>query len=151
MGCGLRQHMGVTHQRRRIYQVVSNKQPRPKQCEVREMANRLDYLRTYLESERNRLREDLQIKTSEQPGEKGNAFGKRGEASLGSSDFERGRALAQRVREQLAEVEHALEKFEKGTYGQCDHCGKNIPFERLEAIPQTSVCVECKAKHKGAM
>jgi RNA polymerase-binding protein DksA len=116
---------------------------------VRKVANRLNHLRAYLEGERNRLRGDLQLKTSEQVGEKGNAFGKRGEASLRSSEFERGLAAAQRTREQLAEVEHALEKFEKGTYGQCDCCGKDIQLARLEAIPQTSVCVDCKSKHSG--
>jgi RNA polymerase-binding transcription factor DksA len=89
------------------------------------------------------------MRTSEQEGDKGNAFGKRGEASLRSSEFERGLVLAKRTREQLAEVEHALDKFGEGTYGQCDHCGKDIPLARLEAIPQTSVCVECKSKHGG--
>jgi len=112
------------------------------------VVNEFTRIREYLESERNRLREELQLKTSEQIDEKGNAFGKRGEASLGSSEFEKGLALAQRTREQLAEVERALEKLDGGTYGVCDSCGKPIPPDRMEAIPQTNLCLDCKAKQE---
>ncbi len=35
----------------------------------------------------------------------------------------------------VAEVERALKKFEKGTYGLCDVCGRNIEPARLEALP----------------
>ena len=113
------------------------------------MVSDLGRIREYLESERNRLREELQLKTGEQTGEKGDAFGKRGEASLGSSEFEKGLALVQRNREQLAEVERALEKIDNGTYGICDSCGKPISPNRLEAIPQTNLCLDCKAKQGG--
>lgn len=118
------------------------------------MANRFEHLRAYLERERNRLSEQpIQSKTGEETEEKRreSSFGKRGEASLASSESERGLALQRRTKEQLAEVEHALEKLERGTYGLCDRCGKDIPLERLEAIPETSMCVECKAKHSGTL
>lgn len=113
------------------------------------MVNEFTQIREFLESERNRLREGLQLKTSERSDKKGNAYGKRGEASLGSSEFEKGLALAQRTREQLAEVERALEKLDSGTYGMCDSCGKPISPDRLKAIPQTNLCLDCKAKQEG--
>ena len=34
----------------------------------------------------------------------------------------------------LTEVEHALEKFDAGTYGVCEICGAPIPEARLEAL-----------------
>ena len=37
--------------------------------------------------------------------------------------------------ETLTEVEHALEKFDGGTYGVCEVCGTEIPEARLEAKP----------------
>jgi DnaK suppressor protein len=37
-----------------------------------------------------------------------------------------------------------LGKLGKGTYGLCDFCGKPIPFARLEAIPQATLCLDCK-------
>lgn len=43
----------------------------------------------------------------------------------------------------LAEVDEALERIEKGTYGKCDKCGKEIPEQRLEAHPAAKVCVNC--------
>ena len=45
-----------------------------------------------------------------------------------------------------AGVEHALRKFEEGTYGLCDSCGQPIDPARLEALPQASLCLSCKAK-----
>jgi len=42
-------------------------------------------------------------------------------------------------------VDRALAKLEKGTYGTCDVCGKEIPAARLEAQPESAVCVNCAA------
>jgi DnaK suppressor protein len=40
-------------------------------------------------------------------------------------------------------VERALAKLAEGSYGVCDACGKPIPARRLEAIPESVVCVDC--------
>ena len=53
--------------------------------------------------------------------------------------------LENRIRQEMASVEHAMEKIEQGTYGLCDNCGKPIDPERLEALPQASLCMKCKA------
>ncbi len=49
----------------------------------------------------------------------------------------------------LADVERALQKLAEGTYGTCDSCGRQIPSERLEAIPATSLCVDCRKARSG--
>ncbi len=67
------------------------------------------------------------------------------EAASESLELERQTVLMQRARENLAEVEHALRKVEAGTYGRCDSCGRRIPLDRLDAIPQASRCQPCKA------
>ena len=54
------------------------------------------------------------------------------------------------MRDDLAEVEHALDKFEKGTYGLCESCGQFIDPARLEALPQASLCLSCKAHEEKA-
>ena len=46
----------------------------------------------------------------------------------------------------LTEVDEALRKMDNGTYGKCEECGGDIPFERLEARPQSTMCVQCKSK-----
>lgn len=40
------------------------------------------------------------------------------------------------VRADLKEVEHALAKFDQGTYGICEECGRPIPLARLRVIPE---------------
>ena len=44
--------------------------------------------------------------------------------------------------EQLTEVEHALAKFDDGTYGICEAAGEPIPLPRLEAMPATRFCID---------
>ncbi len=43
----------------------------------------------------------------------------------------------------LKEIDLALKKIENGSYGICENCGVEIPFERLCAIPWTRYCAGC--------
>lgn len=103
-----------------------------------------------LESERKRLTEEMeQLKSTIRPADErreGSPFGKREEEATESYELERRLTLEKSIREQLAAVEHALQKFEDGTYGLCDNCGKPIPPERLEALPKATLCLDCKAR-----
>ena len=64
-------------------------------------------------------------------------------------DREMARLAADRAREVVADTEHALARFDDGSYGTCETCGRPIPFERLEAIPQARHCVACP--HPGGL
>jgi DnaK suppressor protein len=55
-------------------------------------------------------------------------------------------ALVNSIRESLGEVEHALAKFDAGTYGQCENCGQPIVPARLEAMPAARVCMNCASR-----
>ncbi len=107
--------------------------------------------RSRLESERKRLLEEWeQIQANVRPAEvrrEGSPFGKREEEATESFELEKRLALEQQLRDHLAEVEHALRKLDEGTYGLCDSCGQPIAPDRLEALPQASLCVNCKAKN----
>jgi RNA polymerase-binding protein DksA len=102
-----------------------------------------------LESEQKRLTQELeQLRASVRPADErreGSPFGKREEEATEAAELETRLELEKRIRNQLAAVEHALVKFEEGTYGLCDNCGKSIGSERLDALPQASLCLECKA------
>jgi DnaK suppressor protein len=116
----------------------------------REMTTDYKKLREHLESEQKRLTEELEqittnVPTSEERRE-GSPFGKREEEATETLELEKRLALENRIRQELAGIEHALQKFEEGTYGLCDSCGKPIAPERLEALPQASLCVDCKAQ-----
>lgn len=43
----------------------------------------------------------------------------------------------------LQDVIDALEKMDKGTYGICENCQKEIPVERLKANPSAKTCIKC--------
>lgn len=51
-------------------------------------------------------------------------------------------ALAATFRDQLVDVEAALERLDAGTYGTCQVCGKVISEPRLEAMPATRFCID---------
>jgi DnaK suppressor protein len=40
-------------------------------------------------------------------------------------------------------IERALAKLGEGSYGRCDRCGGPIPAARLEAAPESVLCVPC--------
>ncbi|MBS4175920.1 TraR/DksA C4-type zinc finger protein [Lederbergia citrea] len=65
-------------------------------------------------------------------------------ADMGTELFERERdmALSVHAESELVKVKQALEAIDSGKYGKCETCGKDIPYERLEAIPNTTFCVE---------
>ncbi len=84
----------------------------------------------------------------------GSPFGKREEGADEALELEKRLVLEQRLVESVNDVEHALQKYEAGTYGLCDSCGQAIELARLEAMPHASLCLTCKASRakdaKGA-
>ncbi len=47
-------------------------------------------------------------------------------------------------REQILEIDEALDRIQNGTYGICEECGGEIKIKRLEIQPYTRYCVSCK-------
>jgi DnaK suppressor protein len=75
----------------------------------------------------------------------GSPFGKREEEATETLELEKRLGLENRMRQEIAAIEHTIDKIDQGTYGICDNCGKPIPEDRLEALPQANLCIECKA------
>lgn len=65
-------------------------------------------------------------------------------ADEGTELFEREKDLALDEHEalHLQNIDKALDAIDKGTYGICEVCGKEIPLERLEILPTTTYCKE---------
>ena len=76
-------------------------------------------------------------------------------ADSGTDNFDRDFALSLLSSDQDAvyEIEEALKRIEKKTYGVCELTGKSIPKARLEAIPWTRFTVEAQAQleREGAL
>lgn len=53
-------------------------------------------------------------------------------------------SLRQSDNEILREIEGALVQMNQGTFGECEVCKKPLSKARLEAVPWTRVCRECK-------
>jgi len=56
----------------------------------------------------------------------------------------RARALLGELEGQLADLDRALERVRQGSYGICERCGQPIDPARLEAVPETTLCLSCK-------
>jgi DnaK suppressor protein len=76
-------------------------------------------------------------------------------ADSGTDNFDRDFALSLLSSDQDAmyEIEEALKRIEKNTFGICELTGKHIPKARLEAIPWTRFTVEAQAQleREGAL
>jgi RNA polymerase-binding transcription factor DksA len=68
-----------------------------------------------------------------------------GEGDTLAVERERDLALSAQARAAVEEIDEALGRIEDGTYGVCAQCGKSIPKERLRALPQAKLCVQCKS------
>ena len=102
-----------------------------------------------LKAERKRLLHELeQMQSSQEASERraGGLFGERGEEASQVLELEKRLDLEKMLKKSLAEIDHALDKYDAGTYGLCDSCGKPIEPARLEALPQASLCLSCKAR-----
>lgn len=66
------------------------------------------------------------------------------EEPAADTDVERTLQLADAAAERLLEVEAALERLDSGTYGTCEVCRRPIAVERLEALPETRMCLDCR-------
>jgi RNA polymerase-binding transcription factor DksA len=76
-------------------------------------------------------------------------------ADSGTDNFDRDFALSLLSSDQDAiyEIEEALKRIERNTYGICELTGKHIPKARLDAIPWTRFTVEAQAQleREGAL
>jgi len=68
------------------------------------------------------------------------------EMDLASSEYLQSFTFRLRGREKvfLDKIQRALERIDEGTFGTCDECNEEISAKRLEARPETTLCIRCK-------
>lgn len=93
---------------------------------------KLDILR----NARKTLSEDMQLDVDDLPDE----------MDLASSEYLQSFQFRLRGREKtfLKKIDHALAKIDHGTFGVCEECEEPISLKRLEARPETTLCIRCK-------
>ncbi len=109
-----------------------------------------DELQQRLKDEHERLLRQLEQVRASAPAvgemKEGSPYGKKEEGASEAFELEKRLALEKQLTATLSEIEHALRKFERGTYGTCDMCGRQVDIERLEVLPQANLCLSCKAQ-----
>ena len=53
--------------------------------------------------------------------------------------------LAEAESQELARIDHALQRMRDGTWGICEACGQPIPLTRLQALPYATLCIRCQS------
>lgn len=66
------------------------------------------------------------------------------DAAVETANDEINSQLAELESRELEQIEHALTRIEKGSYGRCEMCGERIAEARLNALPYTATCIECQ-------
>jgi DnaK suppressor protein len=95
-----------------------------------------------LKKAKQTLTEDMSFDASDLPDE----------MDLASSEYLQSFTFRLRGREKvfLDKIDKALIKIEDGTFGQCESCEEEISPKRLEARPETTLCIRCKEDQERA-
>src|SRR6187551_1390588 len=101
-------------------------------------AKRLDILQRAQQT----LSEDMALDANDLPDE----------MDLASSEYLQSFTFRLRGREKglLDKIERALVKIEENTFGNCEECEEEISLKRLEARPETTLCIRCKEDQERA-
>jgi RNA polymerase-binding protein DksA len=113
-------------------------------------------LRLRLEEERRRLTDEVRslqegaMEYSQDIAQEDRSYGNH-MADDAADTYEQERYLALQANSEtvLRQVNDALRRMDEGTYGRCEVCGKEIPIERLEALPHATRCIEDQAREEG--
>jgi DnaK suppressor protein len=95
-----------------------------------------DKRKAVLERARQMLSEGMTLDTNDLPDE----------MDLAASEYIQSFEFRLRGREKslLSKIDLALKKIDEGTFGVCEICDEAIGKKRLEARPETSLCIRCK-------
>jgi RNA polymerase-binding protein DksA len=113
-----------------------------------------EHFRTQLQQERKRVKEAIDYLHEENPGnvqdETQDSTADNHPADVATVTFDRelDYSLEENEERLLEAIDAALTRIDDGTYGICSACGQPIGEERLEALPWTTQCIDCKRKEE---
>ena len=89
---------------------------------------------------RQTLEDDMKLDAADLPDE----------MDLASSEYLQSFQFRLRGRERtfLDKITKALTKIDSGEFGICEDCGERIAPKRLEARPETTLCIKCKEEQE---
>ena len=116
------------------------------------------FRRTLLE-ERRRIVAAIEYLHEENPGSledetgelvSGSADNHMGDTATATFDREIDYTLEENSEHVLAAIDAALGRIDEGTFGTCRSCGRPIAPERLQAVPWTTQCIDCRRREERA-
>ena len=107
---------------------------------------RLEEERVRLEGIREGIQREQEEGSSDTAGELSSFDQHPGDSGTETFEMEKNVSLLEQVDDELLEVEAAVQRLERGSYGTCQVCGRPIGDERLEAMPAARFCIEDQAK-----
>jgi DnaK suppressor protein len=110
------------------------------------LTTELKKYRNVLEQKRDELLATIPARPT--PTEPGWKSGDWIDQSSQESDVHVQLALKQTDSKVLRAIEEAIHRLDHGTYGICMDCEEAIAPARLEAVPWTRVCINCKEKQQ---
>ncbi len=106
-------------------------------------------IRRKLEAERDRTSERVAGLAKRPEAGSGLGFGKRiGDGTIEAVSRLTDIGVGGSLEHTLARTERALAKLDEGTYGFCDRCGDAILPARLQAMPDSVLCLTCSAAER---
>jgi RNA polymerase-binding protein DksA len=113
-----------------------------------------EHFRKRLLEERQRAQEALDYLHNEHPGsiqdetQEIQSDNHPGDVATVTFDRELDYTLEENEERVLGAIDAALRRIEDGTYGTCASCARPIGEERLEALPWTTRCIDCKRREE---
>jgi len=113
-----------------------------------------EHFKQRLLDERTRVQEALDYLHEEHPGsmedetQEIQSDNHPGDVATITLDREIDYTLEENEERLLAAIDAALKRIEQGAFGTCRSCHQEIAIERLEALPYTTQCIDCKRKEE---
>ena len=107
-------------------------------------------MRVTLLRRRRAIRQSLDLTRSQLSGTSDREVGDSVDFALDAEHHEISSQLAQVESAELTQIDVALERMSTGEYGVCDECSRSIPLARLQAVPYTTLCIDCQRKQESA-
>lgn len=119
--------------------------------------SQIDTLKRRLTEEKNELERHFEINETSGETLRADAGGELSaydnhpaDAATETFERERDHAIDENLDQKLSEVQAALQRIGEGSYGHCELCREPISYERLEALPWASTCLEHAGLTGGA-
>lgn len=105
----------------------------------------IEKIRQGLEEEREKLLKQLQIPSANDQTMDKNLD--QMDIAQAYNDQVLSHALQTSEGKKLIQVENALKAIAQGDYGRCQHCHQMISVERLQVMPNATMCVSCQTRY----